>query len=145
MHLLKSTDQWLRRCILCSSSNRSRISFHFYLYHLNKDETTRSSTTMSQTNIQTKREAQTNTSRKANLVRNEQRLGTSRKQIEPGSNFVLPIIIDLNKFSLQVRNTKQENTEKQPKKIIFAYAQPPFLQLVKWARVSKNSSSNKSD
>ena len=35
--------------------------------------------------------------------------------------------------------------EKQPKKIIFAYAQLPFLQLVKWARVSKNSSSNKSD
>ena len=24
MHLLKSTDQWLRRCILCSSSYRSR-------------------------------------------------------------------------------------------------------------------------
>ena len=42
---------------------------------------------MSQTNIQTKREASTNTSRKANLVK-EQRLGTSRKQIEPGSNFV---------------------------------------------------------
>ena len=49
------------------------------------------------------------------------------------------------KFLLQPRNKKQENTEKQLKKIIFAYAQPPFLQLVKWVRVSKNSSSNKSD
>ena len=50
-----------------------------------------------------------------------------------------------NKPEQVTTNTKQENTEKQPKKIIFAYAQPSFLQPVKWARVSKNLSSNKSD
>ena len=81
---------------------------------INKDETTRSSTTMSQTNIQTKREAQTNTSRKVNLVRDEQRLGTSRKQIEPGSNFVFVDGREKSENVFCFYSTKSRDTEITP-------------------------------
>ena len=59
-----------------------------FLSTINKDETTQVRATTHKQTYRRKREASTNTSRKANLVRHEQRLGTSRKLIRTWFDFV---------------------------------------------------------
>ena len=77
---------------------------------INKDETTQVRATTHKQTYRRKEKHKENTSRKANLVK-EQRLGTSRKQIEPGSNFVFVDGREKSEYFFCFYSTKsRENT-----------------------------------
>jgi len=86
-HRSTYVDQWLVRAFSALRRIEAEKVFTF-LSTINKDETTQVRATTHKQTYRRIEKHKENTSRKANLVRHEQRLGTSRKLIRTWFDFV---------------------------------------------------------